>query len=499
LSILLLALALPFFAQVNGDLQYIGDKAILHVWGTHYDRGYAQGYLLAGPILAVFNDFYYVMFSFSNPAHYAYLGDYYQQHFYNDANISVEAEGIIAGIQASGTSLYHAGLQRDLTAADILQANAFLDMLQVRNRIGDNGLRMGCASLSSWGSSTEQDSLLAGSSVITRWLDWTEIDVLIDNPLLIVHHPSEPDEQEWLTVTVPGWLGAPSSISVEGTWASLNMGNDHSVTDPNNLDPILYDVRRGQERIDYNADGEANALDVSAAVQGGHHLNGTIIHVLSEEGQDIIPVVVETNNSGTALRYYDHPESGLPGHNLAATNHFRALTFPSCCSRYANIIDSLNANPNITAKRQWNLLAGAAGQETTLAALQYVPSTGTLIWSGATSDLPAYMNPGLTLSVQNLFDFSTPADDPVYNIPVPALDVYPNPLFGVADLSLKGGFAFDTMSVYNLRGQKVYSSRMPSARTEVSIALPELNPGLYLVRVSNQDGRSTVRKLVIGF
>ena len=49
LLLILFALALPLAAQVNGNLQYIGDKAILQVWGDHYQRGYAQGYLFARP------------------------------------------------------------------------------------------------------------------------------------------------------------------------------------------------------------------------------------------------------------------------------------------------------------------------------------------------------------------------------------------------------------------------------------------------------------------
>ena len=36
--LLIFALALPLAAQVNGNLQYIGDKAILQVWGDHYQR-----------------------------------------------------------------------------------------------------------------------------------------------------------------------------------------------------------------------------------------------------------------------------------------------------------------------------------------------------------------------------------------------------------------------------------------------------------------------------
>ena len=59
--------------------------------------------------------------------------------------------------------------------------------------------------------------------------------------------------------------------------------------------------------MDYNGDGASNALDVAAAIQAGNNLTGTIIHTLSENSAGLIPVVIETNNSGTVTRYYERP------------------------------------------------------------------------------------------------------------------------------------------------------------------------------------------------
>ena len=39
--LILIALTLPLCGQINGELQYIGPKAILQVWGTHFQRGIA--------------------------------------------------------------------------------------------------------------------------------------------------------------------------------------------------------------------------------------------------------------------------------------------------------------------------------------------------------------------------------------------------------------------------------------------------------------------------
>ncbi len=497
LLLILFALALPLAAQVNGNLQYIGDKAILQVWGDHYQRGYAQGYLLAQPTLDVFDEFFYMMFVFSDPARYAYLWNYYQEHFNTDARMLQEAQGLVAGIAASGASLYHSGLQRDITHDDILLANAFLDLQQLRNDLGGPDIDLGCASLSSWGISTQQDSLLTGSSVITRWLDWTLFECLIDNPLLVVHHPSEPDEQKWLSFTFPGWLGAASAISESGTWASLNVGNDHSVVNQSGLDPIFFDIRRGLERTDLNGDGVSNIMDVAAAIQAGNNLTGTIIHSLSESAGQTISVVIENNNTGTALRYYDDPSSNLPGQNLAATNHFRLLTFPTCCTRYANIADSLNMNHHITAKRQWSLLSGAAGQETTLTALQYTPSTGSILWAGAAVSLPANQNPAIHLSASDLFSFSTPVTDELLPSHQFAFSCAPNPVSAAQTLRLSGSQPLKSLALYNLRGQKILDLSFSGNKSDAEISLPALPAGVYLAWVQGVSGSSAQSKLLV--
>ncbi|MCB5224090.1 MAG: T9SS type A sorting domain-containing protein [Candidatus Cloacimonadaceae bacterium] len=497
LVLVLSAAVLPFFAQVNGDLQYIGDKAILHVWGSHHERGHAQGYLIAEPILDVFDEFFWIMFMFSDSVWYQYLKGLHTDHFDNDPRIVEETQGLIQGIVDSGASLYHAGLQRDLDHTDFLFMNAFLDMQHVSKSAGDNQMQLGCSSLSSWGISTAEDDLLQGASVITRWLDWSLYDSIVDNPLVVIHHPSEPDEQKWLSATIPGILGAVTAVSEHGVWASLNLGNDHSFTAQTGLNPILFDIRRGMERFDYNQDGQFNIYDVTTAIQDGTHLSGSIIHTLSESQGMVESVVVETNNSGTVLRYYDHPEALLQGQNLAATNHFRALTFPSCCSRYASIKDSLDIDYQVSPKRQWSLMVGAAGLDNCLAAFQYIPSLGTILWAGASSGLPAYQNPAIELFLDNLFSFSTPVDDPVFSTPSIAFSLYPNPVASMAGLKIQSGSNFDTISVHNIRGQLVFSQQFSNAKTQAEISLPTLPAGVYLLKLSERSGFQATRKLVV--
>jgi len=57
LTILILTLSLNGIAQVNGVLEDHHGKKVLTVWGTHYERGYAHGYLLGNEVKTVFENY----------------------------------------------------------------------------------------------------------------------------------------------------------------------------------------------------------------------------------------------------------------------------------------------------------------------------------------------------------------------------------------------------------------------------------------------------------
>ncbi|MDZ4182963.1 MAG: T9SS type A sorting domain-containing protein [Candidatus Cloacimonadaceae bacterium] len=495
----LLLLCAMLGAQANGHLTQMGGKDILHVWGNHFERGHAQGYYLGSGVLEIFNDYYFTMVVFSSPTHYNYLWSYYQEHFNQHPRMYSEAQGLIAGMQDAGLNAFHAGLQRDLNADDVMLVNSIVDMIQVRGSFaGDDVLELGCASLSSWGVSTQQDSLLAGSSVITRFLDWSQNSALIANPVLIVHHPSESDEQPWMSFTFPGLLGALTAISHSGVYASLNMGSEHYAANTNGVDPILFSIRDGIERTDYNADGAHNPMDVFNAIDDDLQHSGTIIHTLFESQGVTTSFVVETKNSATALRYYNQG-GNLPGNHLAATNHFRALSSGICCTRYANIQDSLYTNHHINAKRQWNVLSGAAGLESNLSAIQYTPSTGKILWSSADIGLPAYLSPAITLEKDLLFSFSVSNQDDYLSPAQAGISLYPNPLRGGSTLSIKSDAKISSVAIYNVRGQLLAKMDTGGKRGTFSLpAMPQdLPTGIYLLRFETAGQKPLNRKLMI--
>lgn len=486
-------------AQVNGSINQIGNKKILKVWGSNYQRGYAQGYLLAPQIVEVFSDMFWTMFCYSDLPHYNMLQSYYTMHFSTPEAMYWEALGISEGMLDSGANIYHSELGRNLDANDILLMNAMFDLVDVRNRYWKkDNLELGCATLSSKGSATAADSLLAGSGVITRFFDATQNSALINNPVMIIHHPELENEVKWLNITIPGFFGAITAISETGLFSALNIGPNSSASFTENLSPVIYSIRRGIEQFDYDANGVHHPYDVYESMSDGRPLNGAIVHNLAETPEYVYHSVVETRNNAT-LNRTEPNGSNLPANHLAATNHFRGLSSPVCCDRYANLQDSLYADPHVSAKRQWLVMSGAAGLETTLSAVQFTPITGNLLWSSATLTEPAYAQPALSLNAYELFNEPVDNEDEIMPGPLPSIFLFPNPLPKGKTLSLSSQNPLSRVELYNLKGQKIHTQLLHEAKGVIELTFPswQLAKGVYLLKSVLSTGQAKLAKLVL--
>jgi hypothetical protein len=499
--LLLLALSAGLFAQVNGELTIVEGKKIVHVWGNHYQRGYAQGYLLSQPILQIFDEYIFQIVAMGNPTIYNAVVAFFQDSFEVEYKYHSEAQGIIDGMQAAGSVLYISELGRTLTSDDLLTFNSIPDIYPYFSNIGyDLNVGMYCASLSSWGTATQADTLLAGDAVITRFLDWDMDDALVGNPIMIVSHPSEPDEQKTINFGYPGLMGMLSGINESGTSAFLNMGNVHSTGNVTGLHPMLLSIRNGLESADYNDDGNADIMDVYNAIAYENYLSGTIVHALSENPQPSAGIIEANNVSGVMMRTNAFADD-IPGMNLAATNHFRMLTSPVCCTRYVNIADSLYTNGDVSAKRQYAILSGAAGQDNNMMAIQFTPSTGRILWANASLAEPAFDNSATALNSNELFSYAVSASDDVITPVPPTLRVYPNPAQSFAFITLQGSEKRDAkVEVFNLKGQKINALqgdgknwRWDGRDEEGELA----GNGIYLFRLQDAQGRIQTAKALL--
>ncbi len=386
--------------QVNGTLEVVDEKPILTVWGTHAERGHAQGYLQGEEGKEIFEDYIVGYICSGSSFIYAYVRSHYLGNYTVDAKYVEEAEGMIGGMVDAGISLYSGALGRNIDATDMLVSNAIVD-LSTLSLAG----AFGCSSTSSWGASTIADPLIAGHLVITRHLDWTKHPVLTDNPLLVVHLPAESDEQPWISIGYAGLFGVLSGVSESGVSAFLNMGNYDLGATGSPFHPILLSVRNGVEAADYDGDGEHAPADIVAAIEDRTRSVGTIVHATTDGVAGPSPVIIESNNENGVVVRTQADNAMVPGDNLAATNHFRVLYPPVYCNRYEAIADSLTANADISCARSWSFMAGAAGSFTSnVQCIQYVESEGILRWAMDTYTEPAYDQRWTEFDVADLFD-----------------------------------------------------------------------------------------------
>ncbi len=450
LIFILMILSSFCFAQiVNGDTLTVQGEKILKIWGTHYERGYATGYLLGDKIKLISEDYFICYVYMNNAALYESRRNYFIDNFEIEDKYTQEAQGTIDGMIEAEIDLFSTVLQRDMDSVDVLMSNAIVDILAL-GELNDD-LEFGCSSLSSWGESTILDPELVGNLVITRNMDWMPHPVLLDNHLLVVHFPSEVDEVNWACFTFPGLFGALSAINEDGLCAFMNMGNNNNYSNEEDLHPIFLSIRNGIEIYDYNGDYEINAEDIVAAVQDMLHLSGSIVHCANES----YGLIVECNNvNGTEIRD-DTENTVIPLYNLAATNHFRKLYPPASCYRYDNIADSLAENSNMNVERSWNLLGGAAGVLNNLHTIEFAPTLNLIKWSTAEIGIPAYLQTPTEFDTEELFMLNT-STHPELLSEISLVSTFPNPFFSIASLSFSLPEAsYVELSIYNIRGQKL--------------------------------------------
>ena len=414
-------------AEVNGVVNVVEGKKILWVWGTHQERGYAHGYLLPTEVKAMFEDYIVGHVCYGQASAYNSLRSFYTAHYVVDAPYADEAQAMVDGVVAAGVSPHCADLNRNIDATDLLVANAIVDLSQSVAGLASTGL--GCSSLSSWATSTQSDSALLGSLLITRLMDWENYSTLAQNHLMIVSLPSEPDEQPWISFTFPALIGGLSAVAESGVAAFLNVGNrsDYSFGDP--FQAILFSVRSGIEKRDYDGDGTHTQSDVLAAIEGRNRSSGTIIHVVKDAGAASHPIIIECNNeNGVATRDVTF-EDDITGENLAATNHFRALYPPVYCNRYNAISDSMEASADLSVDRSWNVMIHAGAQSNNLHVIEYAPSLSLLRWATSTVGHPAYQNDPAVFDVGALFQPPATAD-PGAPSSIRLVSASPNPFSG---------------------------------------------------------------------
>ena len=184
-------------SPVKGSIEMVNGHRIVNLWGTHYDMGYAHGYLLGDEIMQMLED--YGLGVLTTPTDYqTVLLPMVQYAFYAKPEYMQELRGMFRGMKDSGTDLFIEDLGRDLILDDLLTMNLIPDLS-----------RYGCSAVFGWGDATAADPVLAGGSAMARDLDWGQdpTGLLNTHGVIFVFQAADPEQRAQLRAVL-GHRGA---------------------------------------------------------------------------------------------------------------------------------------------------------------------------------------------------------------------------------------------------------------------------------------------------
>ncbi len=452
---------------------------VVKVSGTHQERGYAYGYLVGSDIHQLMNNYIKPVFgnSYSTAKNLLTAG--------NDLNIDprfvTEAQGIIDGMNAAGSNT------SGLDANDILLGNCMLDLM------GLLGMKagMGCSSLMSWGDATN-GTPLNGKSVISRHLDWQVNANLINNQVMVIHQPSEPNERPWLFIGFAGMMSALSGVNADmGVFQHMMDDYTSSAVHNQHFTPIWFAMRDALELNDYNNDGVSDVFDLKASLLNSSNgfAEGYLISALARTQADDerTAMVAELTPSAPTHTFRSNslPDS-IPGDNLYTANwqigRNNALHF---CTRYNGIRNHIGNGTLIGLEENWALLRDWSHLSNNIQFMQFCPEENHLCVS-MRSTSSAYQNDSLEFDTDILLNQAVGIA--VMN-PEESIHIHPNPAKESLTVSgLSSLLRPERIRIADLQGRIYSEIRLQPQSDTCTLPLQSLKPGTYSLEIVHQNG-----------
>lgn len=492
--ILFLGSSIQLFSQtVNGEiLSDTNNVTVVKLWGTSEERGFAYGYLIGDKITS-FGD------GFTIP----YFGDNWQAakdlieegvSFHIDTVYQDEARAIIDGMDAAGwnTSGY--------TYLTILTANCWHDLTSWYFKKGKSGIF--CSTFMNWNEATVGTDL-DGYSVISRHYDGYYGDITqaaYDNAVIVIHIPSELDQQPWLSIGYAGNMGPTNGINLNGLSMFTNaLGGDIGVPDTTaGYEPVKFTFRKALESIDYNQDGVNNMLDIRDAISSNPqgYSDGWSFSALAPSTafhDSLIAMVAEVAPGAPYITFRANSyNDSIPGDNLyAANSQIKRNDSRNYCGRYLDIVNNMGPGTNIGSQQNWELMRDFSnGGSWSLMFMQYIPEWSQLKLSVFQNGTGAYSHDPITYDVSEFFSFpAAVAEDEMHTN---ELIVFPNPAHQKLNISAEC-CTVEKVTIFTLTGQQVLRERPVGGGT---IDISHLQPGMYIVEVMCENTRIRQKLLV---
>jgi len=275
------------------------------------------------------------------------------------------------------------------------------------------------------------------------------------------------------------------------------------------------------EAIYYAVDNGASVINMSV---GGNGSSTLLENAINYAYDNNVPVVVSTGNQNSVIEY---PAKYTNAFAIGSTNPDDTRSVPFFWSATSgsnfgseldfvapgNYIYGLSYSSNTNYNSYWGGTSQAAPHVAGLISLLLsvepslsVSEIRTILEessedqvgdSNDTSGWDQYYGHGrinafhaLTHSTLSIYNFENTNKD---------LLIYPNPIISGSNLKILNlANGENVINIYNIIGQYIYNIKKSTTGNSTTISLPELNTGVYLLKIDNNlENISTIKRLVI--
>ena len=198
----------------------IDGKPFLYLTGTHYERGYAMGFLAAKEILIGINGYVYPIFKMRGAPLTNRGIKYMTGSMHWDERFETEMKGILDGIKAAlkdPKERLILAKDREISLVDIKLLNCLPDWASA-----------GCSSFVRSGDQTKD-----GKMIIGRNLDYPMTPAMLKCQYIIASQPTEKDLKPTLNMSWVGIVGSLTTINSDGVFMAIHdakgLARDNSV------------------------------------------------------------------------------------------------------------------------------------------------------------------------------------------------------------------------------------------------------------------------------
>ncbi len=343
-----------------GRIETVSGQRAIELWGSTEQRAFAEGYLLAGDIVELIDDYVLSPSILPNPQVYEVaLVPAVRRQFIWPAETIAELDAMLLGARErlGAGALRSRKLNREIMLEDLMVANCLADWFG-----------MFCSTVSVWGARTADGQTLAG-----RNLDYPSTESMARAQIVKIHRPRE-GAPGWIEVSWPGMIGVYTAMNDAGVSVFLHDAPGLPPSHSGGFTPRSLILREAL----LAARAESWPGEVTRVLRSHRVLVGNNLHVSAPRVDGVAPAGVfeydgNERDGGVTLRLADPHESADA---IWCTNHQRARRDPSTCKRYTALSQTLGDSGEggpLTIDSLERILTGVR-QETTLHNVTVAPA-----------------------------------------------------------------------------------------------------------------------------